>query len=323
MKRIAKVLLATVALSSLFTPIAQSQLWGGRSKNVPASAPSPAASMTLWQARKTIIQQFPRVLQHREWKAGLSFSECRDVNITAVRIHTFNVEYDYTASWYDRGGAACNDLDRCGKAATTNALNLQQLAAPVGVVGPGWRPASYARNECRNMGHNCATWGWSWKPCEGYCLVADSEYLSSDLMWATPQEAQAAADAINLLRAEARGERSSQLDPIWSGFPEKAAAWRALPSKPPIPEAARQHRLLAESAISEKDLDSAISEYEEGLALYPVWPEGHFNAALLSAELGYFAMAIRHMQAYLDLVPDAADAAAARDQVVIWQSKLR
>ena len=83
MKRIAKVLLATVALSSLFTPIAQSQLWGGRSKNVPASAPSPAASMTLWQARKTIIQQFPRVLQHREWKAGLSFSECRDVNITA------------------------------------------------------------------------------------------------------------------------------------------------------------------------------------------------------------------------------------------------
>ena len=62
---------------------------------------------------------------------------------------------------------------------------------------------------------------------------------------------------------------------------------------------------------------------EAGLADYPVWPEGQFNAALLSAEMGYFPEAVRHMRCYLELVPEAADAQAARDQIVIWQSQMK
>jgi regulator of sirC expression with transglutaminase-like and TPR domain len=42
---------------------------------------------------------------------------------------------------------------------------------------------------------------------------------------------------------------------------------------------------------------------------------------LISAELGLYAEAIEHMQAYLELFPDAADAQSARDQIVIWQDK--
>jgi regulator of sirC expression with transglutaminase-like and TPR domain len=48
-----------------------------------------------------------------------------------------------------------------------------------------------------------------------------------------------------------------------------------------------------------------------------VWPEGHFNATLLYAELKNYDDAIRHMRAYLELVPEAPDAQAARDQMVM------
>jgi hypothetical protein len=56
---------------------------------------------------------------------------------------------------------------------------------------------------------------------------------------------------------------------------------------------------------------------------YPTWPEGNFNAALIAGELGFYADAIEHMQAYLELVPSAADAEAARDKIVIWQVKAK
>ncbi len=81
--------------------------------------------------------------------------------------------------------------------------------------------------------------------------------------------------------------------------------------------------MLAENAVKERQFDAAVEEYEAGLEIDPVWPEGHFNAALLSAELGYFAEAIRHMRCYLELLPEAPDAASVRDQIVIWESKAK
>jgi regulator of sirC expression with transglutaminase-like and TPR domain len=59
------------------------------------------------------------------------------------------------------------------------------------------------------------------------------------------------------------------------------------------------------------------------LALYPTWPEGHFNAALIAAELGNYTDAAEHMQAYLELLPNAPDAQSARDQVDLWQLKAK
>jgi hypothetical protein len=104
-------------------------------------------------------------------------------------------------------------------------------------------------------------------------------------------------------------------------FREQAAAWRALPSKPPVPEAVREQRLLAEDALKQRQLEEALNHYEDGLKLDPTWPQGHYDAALIAAQLGVYAEAVEQMQEYLELVPHASDAQAARDQIVIWQYK--
>jgi regulator of sirC expression with transglutaminase-like and TPR domain len=78
---------------------------------------------------------------------------------------------------------------------------------------------------------------------------------------------------------------------------------------------------LAEDAVKNNKPVEALNDYEIGLQSCPTWPEGHFNAALIAAELGDFANAVEHMQSYLELVPNAPDAQAARDQITIWQHK--
>ncbi len=55
----------------------------------------------------------------------------------------------------------------------------------------------------------------------------------------------------------------------------------------------------------------------------PLWPEGQFNAARLYGEVGMHGQAVLHMKRYLELRPDAPDAQPARDQIVVWQSKIR
>jgi tetratricopeptide (TPR) repeat protein len=130
--------------------------------------------------------------------------------------------------------------------------------------------------------------------------------------------AESLAAALNRLR-EFAGDKGAKL----REFTQRAAEWRALPSKPPVPEEVRVQRLLAEDAIKQNKPGEALNCYETGLELFPTWPQGRFNAALIAAELGYYAEAIEHMQAYLELVPDAPDAQSARDQVAIWQFKAK
>ena len=139
----------------------------------------------------------------------------------------------------------------------------------------------------------------------------------------TPGEVQALTDALNRLRSAARGEDQETQGDACREFQQKAAAWRALPVKPAISEEVRQHRLLAEHAVDEKKFIDAVEEYEAGLEINPTWPEGHFNAALLCAEIKYYSEAIHHMRAYLELVPDAPDAQAVRDQMIIWDAELK
>ena len=104
-------------------------------------------------------------------------------------------------------------------------------------------------------------------------------------------------------------------------FTQRAAAWRALSTKPPLPEEVRIERLMAEDALKEKQPEKALNHYEKGLEISPTWPQGYFNAALIAAQLGFYDEAVEHMQAYLELAPDAADAQSARDQIGIWQYK--
>ena len=105
-------------------------------------------------------------------------------------------------------------------------------------------------------------------------------------------------------------------------FNERAAEWRAATVKPPLPEDARQHKVLAENAVQEKHFAKAIDQYEAALDTFPTWPEGQFNAALLCGETGDYEDAMQHMQNYVQLVPDAQDAQAARDKILIWREKL-
>ena len=104
-------------------------------------------------------------------------------------------------------------------------------------------------------------------------------------------------------------------------FEQAAAAWRALPVKPPISDDVTKKRLLAEDAISQKDIGSAVRYYEEGVALDPTWAPGWFNVALLYAEQNDYVDAASSMKRYLILLPDAPDASAANDKVLLWEAK--
>jgi hypothetical protein len=130
------------------------------------------------------------------------------------------------------------------------------------------------------------------------------------------QTADLVANALNHLRDMA-GERGTAL----RNFSPAAAAWRTLSPKPPISEAVRAQRLLAETAINERKLPQALVHYERGVEIDPLWPEGRFNAGYVAAELEYYGEAVEQMRAYLELAPNAPDAQDARDNIAIWQDK--
>ena len=132
------------------------------------------------------------------------------------------------------------------------------------------------------------------------------------------QAAKNFAAALNRLHVLANDNGAA-----WNQFRQQAAAWRALSTKPPLPDAVRIQRIAAEDAIKNSHPDAAMDYYEAGLAQYPTWPEGHFNAALIAAELGDYTDATEHMQSYLELVPNAPDAQAAHDQLDLWQLKAK
>ncbi len=106
-------------------------------------------------------------------------------------------------------------------------------------------------------------------------------------------------------------------------FQEKARAWRALTQKPPLSEDVRQFRVQAEDAFQKKEFEKAAECYEQGLAIEPLWPDGQLNAALLYGELEMNAWAVLHMKRYLELCPDAEDAKKCRDQMYIWEGKIK
>ncbi len=133
------------------------------------------------------------------------------------------------------------------------------------------------------------------------------------------ENAELVAKALNRLRYMA-GDHGIMAP---RNFSQAVTLWRTLPQKPPIPEAVREQRLLAETAFKEEKLADALYHYEKGVEIDPVWPEGRFNAALIAAELQLYDEAVQQMRAYLELAPDAPDAQSARDQIVIWQDKFK
>jgi hypothetical protein len=127
---------------------------------------------------------------------------------------------------------------------------------------------------------------------------------------------------LDFLAAAAREQVKAQLQAQFDAFKPQAKSWREASAKPAMPEAAREHQVLAEYAFKEKDTDKAIKEYSSALDIFPTWPEGQFNLATLAGEKKFYETAIFHMKQYLELVPDSPDAQAAKDSVIIWKDKV-
>jgi tetratricopeptide (TPR) repeat protein len=289
----------------MFAPILLCMAGGLLAKKRPDSPPvappetaanAPAGSMTAGRARRTVF-------------TGLQAS---NVPASNIGVRTGSIEFDANGEgFYLPNGHYILDLKTLGRVTVAEHVTHHGTHY-YHLVFNGSDP------NARGRVNPAAKPDRSWP--EAINLLACLWWHPAD----DPQafaKAQAFADALNRLSASARGEPDD--DPAWRDFPQKAAAWRALTVKPPISEEVREHRILAENAFREKNLYAAIDEYEAGLALNPAWPEGHFNAALLCAELRFYDDAIQHMRAYIELVPDAPDAQSARDQIVIWRSKLK
>jgi tetratricopeptide (TPR) repeat protein len=274
-------------------------------------------SMTIWQARSIIQEKLANVISHHVRDIGNGLHEDWNNRISAVRVSGYKVEYDY--AWTEQGrGFGYHPAPESGQG--TRTLDLKKMGPVFGVVSSGWAPAG--------RGRRGGTFTLAADPqfvCAGYCLIDRDQlkYVDSALMWSSSQDAALLAQALNRLSASARGQRTPEQEAAWSDFSQKAAAWRALAVKPPLADEVRRHRILAEKAISDQDISGALEHYEAGLAIDPVWPEGHFNAAMLYAQLSFYNDAIPHMRAYLELVPDASDAQAARDQLIIWEDALK
>jgi tetratricopeptide (TPR) repeat protein len=105
-------------------------------------------------------------------------------------------------------------------------------------------------------------------------------------------------------------------------FEQRVTAWHAAAIKPAMPDEAHVHQVLAENAVREKDFDKAIDEYEAALEIFPTWPDGQNNLAFLCGETGDYDCGVEHAQDYLELVPNAPDAQAVKDKIIIWKDKL-
>ena len=102
-------------------------------------------------------------------------------------------------------------------------------------------------------------------------------------------------------------------------FEAEAKKYRALAVKPELPEDARKYNVQAVAAFKDKQFSEAAEYYTTVLKIAPWWPDGHFNRALILGELNRFVEAMREMNRYLQLVPDAPNARAAQDKIYDWE----
>ena len=130
------------------------------------------------------------------------------------------------------------------------------------------------------------------------------------------------AAALEYLSSDARQKSQAEIDNDWAHFQVQLKALRGSTTKPAMPEAAREHQVLAEYAFKEKNTDKAMLEYTEALKIFSTWPEGQFNLATLCGEAKHYQCAVLHMKEYLELAPDSPDTQAAKDSIIIWNDKL-
>lgn len=118
-------------------------------------------------------------------------------------------------------------------------------------------------------------------------------------------------------------EEANSDETDFAAFTVAAKAWAGTTPKLEMSDDALTYKMVAEDAFKRKEFAVALEAYGKALERYPMWPEGHYNAALLAAEIEDYEVAAQHMRRYLVLAPDAPDAAAAKGKFLLWQHKAK
>jgi len=252
--------------------------------------------MTIWQARRAMIAEM-----------FSSFMVSRLSTGSDIRFSPDSFEYDLK---YKKGSGTASETYRI------DLVTAPAVEAKCGSHDCSLKLAYDAGSLPKNKVTSSFLYKRWYDPPPSVCFLCDTPPTTCSVDCVHAAESFAAA--FNTLHAYARDTNA----PLRT-FTQRATAWRALATKPPIPEEVRVQRLMAEDAFKANKPDEALHYYETGVLLYPTWPEGNFNAALIAGDLGYYDAAMEHMQAYLELVPEAADAQAARDKILIWQTKAK
>jgi tetratricopeptide (TPR) repeat protein len=86
-----------------------------------------------------------------------------------------------------------------------------------------------------------------------------------------------------------------------------------------LPEEARKFVIRAETYTEEGKFEKAIEEYQKALELSPFYPNLYKALALSYVQVKDYKKAIKNMNIYLELYPDAPDIRAAKDQIYKWE----
>jgi tetratricopeptide (TPR) repeat protein len=86
-----------------------------------------------------------------------------------------------------------------------------------------------------------------------------------------------------------------------------------------LPEEARRSVIRAETYTEEGKFEKAIEEYQKALELSPFFPNLYKALALSYGQIKDYKKAIKNMNIYLELYPDAPDIRAAKDQIYKWE----
>lgn len=95
---------------------------------------------------------------------------------------------------------------------------------------------------------------------------------------------------------------------------------RASRSKPELPEEARRYAVQGLAFAEAKQYQEAAAAFSKVNKMCPWYPQAFFNRAIVLAMMERYADAMSAMNTYLEIVPDAPDARAARDQIYKWEA---
>lgn len=89
-----------------------------------------------------------------------------------------------------------------------------------------------------------------------------------------------------------------------------------------IPEEARKFALRGEGMLKDGKFEEALREYKKAINIAPYVAVLYRSVSLIYGELKDYTSAINYMNIYLELMPDAPDARAVKDQIYNWEFML-